>query len=72
VAFPEASKQTLIRLSGYTNDSVKKLTSDAIDLIINGGEQGFLATLTPEVRQYASPVYQENLNFLIAENFIVS
>lgn len=72
VAFPEASKQTLIRLSGYTNDSVKTLTADAIDLIVNGGEQGFLSTLTPEVRQYASPVYQENLNFLIAENFIVS
>jgi hypothetical protein len=72
VAFPDASKQTLIRLSGYDDEKVKMVTLAAINSIIGGGEQGFLNTLTPEVKQYASPVYQENLNFLIAENYIVS
>jgi hypothetical protein len=70
VAFPDASKETLIRDSGYTLEEVNRLAKDTVNAIINGGEQGFMNSLTRDVRANAAPIYEESLNFLIAEKFI--
>lgn len=70
VAFPEASRQTLIRELGLTPELFGETAKSAIESIINGGEDGFKNSLTPNLREYASKVYDESLNFIIAENFI--
>jgi hypothetical protein len=46
------------------------LAKDTVNAIINGGEQGFMNSLTRDVRANAAPIYEESLNFLIAEKFI--
>lgn len=70
VAFPEASRQTLIRELGLTPELFGETAKSAIESIINNGEDGFKNSLTPNLREYASKVYDESLNFIIAENFI--
>ena len=71
VAFGDDAKQTLIRESGYTYDEVLKQTQKAIDLIVNGGESGFVDSLTPMVKETASKIYSESTNWLIADKYIV-
>jgi len=70
VAFPKASVETLLRISGLTLASVSSMTKDVINQIINGGEDGFKNALTPNLKEYASKVYEQSLNFIIAEKFI--
>jgi hypothetical protein len=70
VAFPEASRQTLIRELSLTPETFENLAKSAIESIINSGEEGFKNSLTPNLQEYASKVYDESLNFIIAENFI--
>jgi cobaltochelatase CobS len=72
VAFGDDAKQTLIRESGYTYDEVEKITKNAIDLIVNGGESGFVDSLTPMVKETASKIYSESTNWLIADKYIVN
>jgi hypothetical protein len=72
VAFGDDAKQTLIRESGYTYDEIAKVTKNAIDLIVNGGESGFVDSLTPMVKETASKIYSESTNWLIADKYIVS
>jgi hypothetical protein len=70
VAFPQASKETLLRITGLTMASVDAMAKNTIEQIINGGEDGFKNALTPNLREYASKVYDQSLNFMIAEKFI--
>lgn len=70
VAFPDASRQTLIRETGLTPEGFGNLAKSTIDAIINGGEDGFKNSLTPNLKDVASKVYDESLNFIIAEKFI--
>lgn len=71
VAFGDDAKQVLIRESGYTYDKVAEVTKTAIDLIVNGGESGFVNSLTPMVKETASKIYSESTNWLIADKYIV-
>ena len=71
VAFGDDAKQVLIRESGYTYDKVAEVTKKAIDLIVNGGESGFVDSLTPMVKENASKIYSESTNWLIADKYIV-
>ena len=71
VAFGDDAKQTLIRESGYTYDKVAEVTKNAINLIVNGGESGFVDSLTPMVKETASKIYSESTNWLIADKYIV-
>lgn len=71
VAFGDDAKQTLIRESGYSFDKVTEITTDTINLIVNGGENGFVNSLTPMVKENASKVYSESTNWLIADKYIV-
>lgn len=70
VAFPQASKETLLRITGLTLASVGNMAKSTMNQIINGGEDGFKNSLTPNLREYASKVYDQSLNFMIAEKFI--
>lgn len=70
VAFPQASKETLLRITGLTLASVGDMAKSTMNQIINGGEDGFKNSLTPNLREYASKVYDQSLNFMIAEKFI--
>jgi hypothetical protein len=46
------------------------MAEDTIDQIINGGESGFKNSLTPNLKEFASNVYDQSLTFMIAEKFI--
>jgi hypothetical protein len=70
VAFPQASKETLLRITGLTLAGVAQMAEDTIDQIINGGESGFKNSLTPNLKEFASNVYDQSLTFMIAEKFI--
>jgi hypothetical protein len=70
VAFPQASRETLLRITGLTLASVGDMAKSTMNQIINGGEDGFKNSLTPNLREYASKVYDQSLNFMIAEKFI--
>jgi len=72
VAFGDDAKQVLIRESGYTYDKVAEVTKTAMDLIVNGGESGFVDSLTPMVKETASKIYSESTNWLIADKYIVN
>jgi hypothetical protein len=49
---------------------VAQMANTVIEQIINGGEDGFKNALTPNLREYASKVYDQSLTFMIAEKFI--
>ena len=70
VAFPQASQETLLRITGLSIPRVAELAKNTIEQIINGGEDGFKNSLTPNLREYASKVYDQSLTFMIAEKFI--
>ena len=70
VAFPQASQETLLRITGLTIPKVAQMANTVIEQIINGGEDGFKNALTPNLREYASKVYDQSLTFMIAEKFI--
>ena len=70
VAFPQASQETLLRITGLTIPMVAQMANNVIEQIINGGEDGFKNALTPNLREYASKVYDQSLTFMIAEKFI--
>ncbi len=70
VAFPQASQETLLRITGLTIPMVAQMANTVIEQIINGGEDGFKNALTPNLREYASKVYDQSLTFMIAEKFI--
>lgn len=70
VAFPQASQETLLRITGLTLASVAQMSETTIDQIINGGESGFKNSLTPNLKEFASNVYDQSLTFMIAEKFI--
>lgn len=71
VAFDDAGKQILMRESGYNYDTVASITDNVLNQIVDGGENGFLNSLAPMVRETASKVYQESQNWLIADKYIV-
>lgn len=70
VAFPQASQETLLRITGLSIPRVAELAKNTIEQIINGGEDGFKNSLTPNLKEYASKVYDQSLTFMIAEKFI--
>jgi hypothetical protein len=70
VAFPQASQETLLRITGLSIARVAELAKNTIEQIINGGEDGFKNSLTPNLKEYASKVYDQSLTFMIAEKFI--
>jgi cobaltochelatase CobS len=70
VAFPQASQETLLRITGLTIPKVAQMANTVVEQIINGGEDGFKNALTPNLREYASKVYDQSLTFMIAEKFI--
>ena len=68
VAFPDQSKDTIIKASKFTPDFVKMQSKDAIKQILSG-EQGFTDSLTELVKKEAAPILGRYKSLLVADFF---
>lgn len=74
VAFPEASRETLLRELDMSvtdvGDMARKVIRDIVKGLTEGNFDAYKNELTPLVRDTASDIFEESKDFLIAENYV--
>ena len=64
VAFDETAKKTLLDKTKFTDAYITRMTNEAIDMIVNGGLEGFTKALTPDIRDNAKKAFEESQSWI--------
>ena len=70
VAFDETAKKTLLEKTKFTDAYITRITNEAIDMIVNGGLEGFTKALSPDIRANAAKAFEESQSWIAADKLV--